>query len=136
MLNPQTPLYIFTTVLSNLYIHPLRNVPGPKLFAASRIPYVYSTLRGHLAIRFRQLHEHYGPVVRTAPNEISFIEPTAWKTIYGQSQSGHAKFQKNYDTFHQNQHDLAHSLFIADDADHLRMRKVLAHAFSNRALRE
>lgn len=130
------PLYLLTTILFNLYFHPLRKIPGPKIFAGSRLPYVYSALSGHLATDFRALHERYGPVVRTAPNEISFTEPTAWKTIYGQRLSGYARFKKNYDTFHQNQSDLAHSLFISGDADHLRMRKVLAHAFSERSLRE
>ena len=130
------PLYILTTIIFNLYFHPLRNIPGPKIFAASRLSYVYTALSGHLATKFRTLHEQYGPVVRTAPNEISFAAPTAWKIIYAQRQSGYALFKKNYDTFHQNQNDLAHSLFIADDADHLRMRKVLAYAFSERSLRE
>ncbi|KAL9120827.1 MAG: hypothetical protein Q9187_002618 [Circinaria calcarea] len=109
---------------------------GSRAFAASRLPYVYSTLSGQVAGNFKRLHDKYGPVVRTAPNELSFIEPSVWKTIYTQRQSRHAKFQKNYDTFHENQSDLSHSIFIADDADHLRMRKVLAHAFSERALRE
>ena len=130
------PLYVLATFVFNLYFHPLREIPGPKIFAASRLPYVYSALSGRLAVDFKALHERYGPVVRTAPNEISFTEPTAWETIYGQRQSRYAKFKKNYDTFHQNQHDLAHSLFIAGDADHLRMRKVLAHAFSERSLHE
>ena len=130
------PLYFLTTSIFNLYFHPLRNIPGPNIFAASRLPYVYTALNGHLATKFRTLHEQYGPVVRTAPDEISFAEPTAWKIIYGQRQSGYALFKKNYDTFHQNQNDLAHSLFIADDPDHLRMRKVLAYAFSERSLRE
>ena len=129
-------LYVSTEIFLNLYLHPLRNIPGPRKFAASRLPYVYSALSGHLATKLSVLHEQNGPVVRTAPNEISFTDPDAWKTIYGQRQSGYAKFKKNYDTFHQNQSDLAHSLFIAGDADHLRMRKHLAHAFSDRALRE
>ena len=134
--NVQVLSYILTTILFNLYFHPLREIPGPKIFAASRLPYVYSALSGHLAVDFKAFHERYGPVVRTAPNEISFTEPTAWENIYGQRQSRYAKFKKNYDTFHQNQNDLAHSLFIAGDADHLRMRKVLAHAFSERSLHE
>ena len=130
------PLYILATIVFNLCFHPLRKIPGPKIFAASRLPYVYSALSGRLAVDLKTFHEQYGPVVRTAPTEISFTEPTAWETIYGQRQSRYAKFKKNYDTFHQNQNDLAHSLFIAGDEDHLRMRKVLTHAFSERSLHE
>ena len=95
-----------------------------------------STLTGHMAHTLRELHATYGPVVRTAPNELSFIESSAWKTIYSQRHGDHAKYKKNYETFHQSKSDLSYSLFVANDADHLRMRRVLTHAFSERALKE
>lgn len=56
--------------------------------------------------------------------------------MYSQRRSGHARFQKNYDDFHEHQSDLSQSVFIAKDKDHHRMRRVLNHAFSERALRE
>lgn len=31
-----------------------------------------------------ELHEKYGPVVRVAPDELSYVTEGAWKTIYGQ----------------------------------------------------
>lgn len=37
--------------------------------------------------------------------------------------------------FHQSQSDLSHSLFIANDVNHLRVRGVLTHVFSERALK-
>lgn len=89
-----------------------------------------------MAHTLKELHAAYGPVVRTAPDELSFTHSSAWKTIYGQRCSGYAKYKKNYDTFHQSQSDLSYSLFIANDTDHQRMRRVLTHALSGRALKE
>ena len=86
---------------------------------------------GSLAYWLKELHDDYGPVVRTAPNELSFTESSAWKVIYG-----HHSFQKNYDMFYTRIPYRAHSLLVADNADHTRMRRVLAPAFSEKALKE
>ena len=48
-----------------------------------------------MATTLRDLHAAYGPLVRTAPNELSFIEPSAWKPVYGQRHEGHAVFRKS-----------------------------------------
>lgn len=82
------------------------------------------------------MHEQYGPAVCIAPNEVSFINPSAWKTIYSSRKGKFAKYEKNYDQFHQEQTDLAQSLFISSHRDHFRMRKVLLHAFTEQALRD
>lgn len=85
---------------------------------------------------FHALHEKYGPIVRTAPNELSFIEPEALKAIYSERQKVKPVFPKNYDTFKETRNQIAHSVFIAGDDDHRRMRKALNHAFSERNLQE
>ena len=33
-------------------------------------------------MKIKDLHDIYGPVVRIAPNELSFISPKAWNDIY------------------------------------------------------
>lgn len=33
-------------------------------------------------MKLKALHDIYGPVVRVAPNELSFITAEAWKDIY------------------------------------------------------
>ena len=110
--------------------------PGPRMFAASRLPYVCIALSGRMASALKDLHDTYGPVVRTAPDELSFIDSSAWNAIYGQHHPSKPRFRKNYDKFEQNQTELAASIFVANDEDHHRMRRVLAHAFSERALRD
>ena len=32
--------------------------------------------------RVKDLHVKYGPVIRVGPDELSFIDPSAWKDIY------------------------------------------------------
>ena len=66
----------------NLYFHPLARFPGPKLWAASRLPFIYSLLSGKLVKRERELHEKYGDIIRLAPDEISFANEQAWNDIY------------------------------------------------------
>ena len=67
----------------NLYFHPLADIPGPKLWAISRIPYNWHTLRGTSAVNFLHLHKKYGPVVRYSPNGAAYTSPEAWEEIYG-----------------------------------------------------
>jgi hypothetical protein len=66
-----------------LYLHPLANYPGPKLWAISKIPYNWHTLRGTAAVRFCDLHAKYGHVVRFAPNMLSYTTPEAWGEVQG-----------------------------------------------------
>lgn len=90
--------------------------------------------KGTLAHNFRALHEIYGSVVRTAPNELSYTDPAAWKTIYGFHQPAEG-FLKN-PMFNPPATNGYHSILTAEGKDHARMKRVLTHAFSDKALRE
>lgn len=79
----QVLCYIFCYVLYNLYFHPLRNFPGPRLYAALRLPYTVNILSGNPHFVVADLHEEYGPVVRIAPDELAFAGQDAWRDIYG-----------------------------------------------------
>ncbi|KAL8798794.1 MAG: hypothetical protein Q9182_006388 [Xanthomendoza sp. 2 TL-2023] len=71
-------------VLYNLFGHPLRKVPGPKLYAVSAIPQTLrSNVLGHHYSDLVSLHEKYGDVVRVSPDEISCVSPESWKIIHG-----------------------------------------------------
>lgn len=80
------------------YFHPLSKVPGPKLNALTRIPYIRHLLRGSTVESFVDLHKKYGEVVRISPNEVSFTSgETAWPEIYGfrtGKMKGHLNMQK------------------------------------------
>lgn len=121
--------------IHNLFWHPLSKYPGPRHFAATTLPYVFASFSGRLAIRLHELHDEYGPVVRTAPNELSFIDPSAWITIYGRKNRHQTPFRKNYDSFNETRSQIRRSLYLANDEEHARARKIISQAFSPEALR-
>lgn len=122
-------------IAHNMFWHPLKKYPGPGHFAATAIPYVFASFSGRLAIKLHELHSEYGSVVRTAPNELSFIDPSAWNTIYGRRNRLQTPFRKNYDSFDETRSQIRQLLYLANDEDHAQARKVLSHAFSTEALR-
>lgn len=73
-------------------------------------------------------------MVRLAPNELSFIDGQAWHDIYNHHH-GRPNFPKNPLWMVPGDNGI-HSILSANDADHARYRRLLAHAFSERALRE
>jgi len=116
--------------------HPLYKFPGPPSAAWSNALHSYTFMSGRQPYKLLDLHEKYGPVVRVAPNELSFSSAQSWKDIYGFRQ-GHKTFVKSpfYDggSFA----DQAHSIVSErDPVEHGRMRKYLSHAFSDRSLKE
>lgn len=80
-------LYAFYTFASAFYIAflgPLRKYPGPPLRALSEYPLLLSLWRGNEARDYVALHAKYGPVVRVAPNKLSYAGGAqAHKDIYG-----------------------------------------------------
>ncbi|VUC37234.1 unnamed protein product, partial [Clonostachys rosea] len=114
-----------------LYYHPLSKYPGPKLAAVTSFVALYWTFKGRLHEWTAEQHRIYGPVVRLRPNELSFIDQSAWKEIYSFRQ-GQKQMPKILRTKPVNGRP---NLMSATDEDHARQRKLLAHAFSDQALR-
>ncbi|KAI1391262.1 cytochrome P450 [Hypoxylon trugodes] len=118
----------------NIYFHPLSKYPGPRIASATSwwlaLPYV----RGGLHKYLLKLHEQYGPVVRTSPNELSFINPAQWKEIYGHKPPGHLEFSKD-EKYHSGIKG-GPLILNADRHYHQYIRKLLIHGFSEKALRE
>ncbi|KAI0198467.1 benzoate 4-monooxygenase cytochrome P450 [Astrocystis sublimbata] len=130
-------LRVAYNVLYNLVFHPIARFPGPRLAAISNIPYSYWFLGGRQPFNILDLHLKYGPVVRIAPNELSFNSATSWKDIYG-IRHGHKPFIKSdfYDGGSFASRGV-HSIVSERDVDaHAGMRKYLSSAFSDRALSE
>ena len=113
--------------MNNLYRHPLSRFPGPRLWAISGIPYVWTLIKGDLTHCTHELHQRYGPIVRLAPKELSFIDGQAWRDIYDHHQ-GRPNFPKN-PLWMAPGDDRIHPILNANDADHARYRRLLSHAF-------
>lgn len=121
-------------VVNRAFFHPLAKIPGPRLYAISIIPHFYHLKRGNWHTALKELHDIYGPVVRYAPGEVSFITAEAWKTIYGHKNGGQASFHKDTRYFPRRVPGKA-NILTADDDDHRRIRRHMSHAFSEKALR-
>ncbi|KAF2117272.1 cytochrome P450 [Lophiotrema nucula] len=63
-------LTVLSTVFYRLYLHPLANVPGPRLAAVTRIWLAYQSRKGKNNTFEVELHRRYGHVVRISPNEV------------------------------------------------------------------
>ncbi|KAJ5683046.1 cytochrome P450 [Penicillium macrosclerotiorum] len=103
--------------------------------AASRLPIVYGVLTGHSTGWLKRLHAKYGPVVRVAPDELSYSCASAWKDIYGSTPSRPSGMPRD-NTFFRAVEDAngIHSILSANNEDHARMRRLYAQALSKRAL--
>ena len=120
--------------MRNLYFSPLKRYPGPRLWAVSQIPYVFTRAKGNEVWKLLQLHKKYGRVVRIAPNELSWIDEGVWKDVWGHRQ-GHQEFMKAEDS-RLRQPNGTYGILSADRADHSRYRRLFSHAFSERGMRE
>ncbi|PYI09335.1 benzoate 4-monooxygenase cytochrome P450 [Aspergillus sclerotiicarbonarius CBS 121057] len=119
-------------VCYNVFFHPLRHYPGPALWAATRLPWCWYQAQGCLNHKLLELHRRYGQVVRVAPDELSYTSEEAWKAIYGPRSDEMGKdpvFSLRTPTGVQN-------ILTADRPTHTRQRRLLSHAFSEKALRE
>ncbi|KAM0801503.1 toxin biosynthesis cytochrome P450 monooxygenase [Usnea florida] len=121
---------VLLSAIYNIYFHPLRNFPGPKLAAATPLPFVWRLLNGRMVPWTMKLHAKYGVAVRVLPDELSFIGSSAWQDIYT------ARPQLPKPTFGvlETPNGIPTMGTIPDAENHGRQRKIISHAFSDRAL--
>ncbi|EER41050.1 trichothecene C-15 hydroxylase [Histoplasma capsulatum H143] len=129
-------LYLISRFIYNVFFHPLRSFPGPTSHAMSQIPYIYKSLRGTLEFDILDLHKTYGDIVRIAPNELAISGPGSWKDILGNRRSGEEQLEKFKQYYSPTGGKKATSIIIADRDDHSRLRRQLAHGFSDKSMRE
>lgn len=113
----------------NLYLHPLSNFPGPRLWIALPFLKNIASVRGLADVKLREFHLAFGEVVRFTPNELSFITADAWKDIYGHGGQQKPKYNFRHASVSAN-------IINSSNEEHTRYRKALAHAFSEKALRD
>jgi cytochrome P450 len=83
------------------------------------------------------MHRKYGEVVRTAPDELSFVNAQAWKDVYGHGSKGNrgSAPQKHWIRYGTTVNNEPHLLLLAGE-EHARMRRIFTPAFSDRALKQ
>ncbi|PSN61434.1 cytochrome P450 [Corynespora cassiicola Philippines] len=127
--------YPIGAAIYNLYFHPLAGrFPGPKLWAASRLPFVHALLTGRLVQRQREIHEKYGDVVRLAPDEVSFSNEESWDDIYS-FRRGHKRAVRDKAFFSAPNDDVDNIITTTDPKFHMRVRGLLSNSFTEDSLR-
>lgn len=126
--------YTAVRVIYNLYFHPLRSFPGPLANRITDLTIVSWLFNGCLPYKVADLHAHYGRVVRIAPNELSFIDPQAWKDIYSRHGGGRYEIPQDFSFY--NAVGVDHpSLIGCEREEHDAVRKLLSSGFSDRAMK-
>ena len=119
-------------IFYNLYLSPLNRFPGPRLNAATSLPFDIASVRGNAHHELKSLHEKYGPIVRVRPNELSNIQGGVWKDAYGH-RSGHPEWPKGDSVTYANG---VKGITSSELDDHRRFRRSLHYAFSKSGLRD
>lgn len=134
-------IYILYHIILNFYrafFGPLSKFPGPKLRAFTVLPEIISSVTGKDNTQRPALHRKYGPVVRVGPSMLSFAGgDKIWKDIYGFNASKEGGIRKESVFYGQAfLFSEVRALITAQGATHARQRKILSHAFSDRALKD
>jgi cytochrome P450 len=89
----------------------------------------------HFPYEIQRLHAVYGDTVRVAPNELSFMNPTAWDDIYSNVDGTNGEAFKKSELWHGNPDGSPASVFTTIDLKaHGRIRRFMDPAFSERAV--
>ncbi|CAN9296689.1 unnamed protein product [Alternaria alternata] len=129
-------IFVLTSVIIyGCYLHPLAHVPGPFLAKFSPIWGMRALYRMKFNSDLQALHRRYGPVVRIAPNEVSFATFEAETTIYAKQEDGRFSKAGTFLTLFSDLVLNAPTLItIPDPALHKRLHKVIQQAFTPQAL--
>ncbi|CAK5265219.1 unnamed protein product [Mycena citricolor] len=110
--------------------HPLSAVPGPVGYKISKLWILRDVARGDMHRVVRRMHEKYGPVVRTGPNEVSIAHVDAVKPVLGALPKGQyyeARYDPSIGT---------RSLLILRDDAHTSRRRIWNRAMNSDAVEE
>ncbi|KAK2595801.1 hypothetical protein QQS21_006564 [Conoideocrella luteorostrata] len=138
--NPSNESLLVTTktatlICYHLWLHGLARYPGPLFAKACSVPNWYHAAKGDRHEWLHELHDRYGSAVRFAPNSVSFDTAEAVESIYKTSKANLTKSD-----WYQCVRDSAggfESTFTArQKSRHAIKRRLLSHAFSERALRD
>ncbi|PUU77174.1 cytochrome P450 [Tuber borchii] len=128
-------VHISSLVLYRLFFHPLARIPGPFLAKITDWYTVYYAYRGDRHLALYRAHEKYGPVIRFAPNLISFNSASSLKTIYGHTPLSRSLQKSQFYSAFPAVKGVHNTHNAISKAEHGRKRRVLSAAFSDTALK-
>ena len=103
----------------------------------SRLPWALRHFRGRQVFHTQRMHDIYGPVVRIGPNHLSFTDPQVWKEVYahGASAAYGVREMPKAAQFSHSVKSMPTTIVNAELEEHARLRRALAHGFSDAAMR-
>jgi cytochrome P450 len=110
----------------NAFFHPLARFPGPRLASVTGLWRLYHITIGDWSEIILDLHQRYGRIVRLAPNELSVVDESAVKALYGHNTA--AIKSKWYSAF-QSPQGAPNQLATRDPKVHAGIRRRFAPAF-------
>ena len=66
-----------------MFFHPLRHFPGPRSMRTSKFVHAFRSRRLDNHHQMGRLHQRYGDIVRTGPNELTLFSPEAYVALHG-----------------------------------------------------
>ncbi|KAE9376326.1 cytochrome P450 [Stipitochalara longipes BDJ] len=128
-------VYWILSTLRIAYRSDLVQLPGPKWAPFSGLYRVYRLWLGQAPAVYLELHEQYGPIVRTGPNTVSIADPTTIPTIYGIS-SNFLKSKFYITMSPRYEGEIMDSMFTTrDPARHKALKRPVAGKFSMTSIR-
>lgn len=123
-------IYVFKRLtigqaLYNVFLSPIRRIPGPLIAKITPYWLVFVDLAGHRTTTLHELHRKYGPSLRVGPNEVSYSNVEVIKEIYGQ-QTEYMKAPV-YDSMTVPPGGI---FSFRNKKEHSQRRRLLSHAFS------
>ncbi|KAL7786706.1 cytochrome P450 [Trichoderma ceciliae] len=107
---------------------PLSKIPGPTISNFTALVLKWKEIKALRTAYIHQLHQQYGPVVRIAPNEVSFTSWEALKEIYCSGGSGYDKTEF-YNLF--KIYGRRTMFTTLNKADHAKRKRILADRYAN-----
>ncbi|KAL7271634.1 hypothetical protein RUND412_005589 [Rhizina undulata] len=139
--NPMTLLggtlfvYLLGLFTYRIFFHPLAKYPGPFLAKITGLYGLYHAWKGDRHIANYEAHLKYGEFVRLGPNLLSSNTKEGLKEIYGVNKNVE-KSEEFYRAFAGHPTNYArNTLNVTNKQLHASKRKVLAHAFTETALK-
>jgi cytochrome P450 len=119
--------YLLYTIASGFLVYLQTRVPGPWVSNFTSLILKYHEFNKNRRLWIHSLHQIYGPVVRLAPNEVSFANLEGMKEIYQSGGSGYDKTEF-YDLFRQYGH---RTMFTTPDRhEHAQRKKLFAERYA------
>jgi cytochrome P450 len=122
-------------VIYRLTFHPLARFPGPLLSKITSFSIFLQANTGDRHLIHLAEHRKYGPIVRIAPNQLSFADPSALRSIYQSARASNPLRKAEwYETVDAPSGAYSTHTEISR-TKHAFRRRVMEQAFSDSALR-